>query len=183
MRTSETVRISPARRKWLARDHGASRLVHCAARRQPWLVATLVGVSRLSDGVLWYVVMLALPWVGGARGIACALRMLCLGAVNLAVYKVLKKHFARPRPYVTCPEILACTRCLDEYSFPSGHTLYAVGFGVLLTAYYPALGLLVWPFVVLVALSRIVLGLHYPSDVIAGAAIGWFMAESVLVLF
>jgi undecaprenyl-diphosphatase len=183
MRTSETARISSARRRWLDRDQGVSRSVHCAARRQPWLVAVLIGVSRLSDGVLWYAVMLALPWVGGPQGTACALRLLCLGAVDLIVYKILKKHFARPRPYVTCPEILACTRSLDEYSFPSGHALHAVGFGVMLTAYYPLLAPLVWPFAALIALSRVVLGLHYPSDVIAGAAIGWFMAESVLVLF
>lgn len=157
-------------------------LLHRAARRR-WVARLLTGVSRLSDGVLWYVVMFALPWLDGARGTACALRMLGLGTVNLAIYKILKRHFARPRPYDACEGIQACTPSLDEYSFPSGHTLHAVGFGVLLCAYYPPLAMVVWPFAVLVALSRVVLGLHYPSDVVAGALIGWLMAKSVLVLF
>jgi undecaprenyl-diphosphatase len=149
----------------------------------PPVVFTLVGVSRLSDGILWYAVILALPWVAGASGTACALRMTALGAVDLVIYKILKRHFARPRPYVACPDIRACTRSLDEHSFPSGHTLHAVAFSCTLCAYWPALGWIVWPFAGLVALARVVLGLHYPSDVVAGAAIGAFMAESMLVLF
>jgi len=182
MRTNETARTSPTPRRWADRDLVASQLLHRAARR-PWIVVLLAGVSRLSDGVLWYVVMFALPWVDRSHGIACALRMFCLGAVDLAVYKILKKHFARPRPYIACPDIRACAKSLDEYSFPSGHTLHAVGFGLLLCAYYPMLVWVVWPFALLVALSRVVLGLHYPSDVVAGAVIGFFMAQSVLVLF
>ena len=182
MRTNGMARTSPTQRRWAECDRVASQLLHRASQR-PWLVTLLIGVSRLSDGALWYVAVLTLPWIGGPQGVPCALRMLLLGAVDLGVYKILKKHFARPRPYVACPDIRACTKSLDEYSFPSGHTLHAVGFGVLLCAYYPALAMLLWPFAVLVALSRVVLGLHYPSDVVAGAVIGFFMAESVLVLF
>jgi undecaprenyl-diphosphatase len=182
MRTNGPVPASPAWRKWVERDRVVSQLLHRAARR-PAIVVLLVWVSRLSDGALWYAAMIALPWVGGSNGTACALRMFCLGAVNLSVYKIMKRHFARPRPYIACPDIRACARSLDEYSFPSGHALHAVGFSVLLCAYYPALAIFVWPFAVLVGHSRVVLGLHYPSDVVAGAAIGWFMAESVLVLF
>ena len=47
-----------------------------------------------------------------------------------------------------------------------------MAFSLILTAYYPMFALFVWPFTVLVAVSRIVLGLHYPSDVIVGALIG-----------
>ena len=61
---------------------------------------------------------------------------------------------------------------LDEYSFPSGHTLHAVSFTLIAVHYYPKLAWLLLPFAVLVALSRVVLGLHYPSDVLAGALLG-----------
>jgi undecaprenyl-diphosphatase len=182
MRTNRTVPDSPARRRWIERDRLASRLLHRAARR-PFIVALLAGVSWLSDGPLWYALIIALPWAGGADGTACALRMVGLGALNLVVYKIMKQHFARPRPFMACADIRACARSLDEYSFPSGHALYAVAFGVLLCTYYPVLAVLVWPFVALIALSRVVLGLHYPSDVIAGAALGWLTAGSVLLLF
>ena len=68
--------------------------------------------------------------------------------------------------------IRACARSLDEFSFPSGHTLHSVAFSVILTAYYPRFAIFVWPFTALLAISRVVLGLHYPSDVVVGALIG-----------
>ena len=98
--------------------------------------------------------------------------MIGVGLVNLLIYKIVKRWIARPRPFRTCPGIRECARSLDEFSFPSGHTLHSVACSVILTAYYPVLGLIVWPLTLLIAVSRVVLGLHYPSDVIVGAFIG-----------
>ena len=67
-------------------------------------------------------------------------------------------------------------------SFPSGHTLHAVSFTVVALAYYPWLAPLLLPFTVGVALSRVVLGLHYPSDVLAATAIGSLLAAVSLWL-
>jgi undecaprenyl-diphosphatase len=66
---------------------------------------------------------------------------------------------------------------LDEFSFPSGHTLHAVSFSIVALAYYPWLAPLLVPFSAGVALSRVVLGLHYPSDVLAATAIGVVLAS------
>ena len=182
MRTDPPERPLPAWHRWAERDRSWSRALHrCAGR--PALVWLLVAVSRAADGGIWYAAMLALPWLGGERGTACALRMLTVALVNLVIYKIMKRHFARPRPYVACPGIRACTPSLDEHSFPSGHVMHAVGFSALLSAYFPWLAWWVWPFTALVALSRVALGLHYPSDVLVGAAMGWFMAFAVLALF
>jgi len=78
--------------------------------------------------------------------------------------------------------ITSNARPLDQFSFPSGHTLHAVAFTTIAIAHYPQLAFLLIPFAFLVALSRMVLGLHYPSDVLAGAAIGAAIAGISLVL-
>ena len=71
---------------------------------------------------------------------------------------------------------------LDEFSFPSGHTLHAVAFTAVACAWYPPLALLLVPFALLVAASRVVLGLHYPSDVLAAIAIGGALATGSILL-
>lgn len=172
----------PAWHRWAACDRSCVQKLHRAAT-QPLVMGFMRGVSWLSDGIVWYATMLLLPWFGGAAGTSSALRMFLLGAFNLLIYTIVKRHFARPRPFVACADVRACARSLDEFSFPSGHVVHAVGFSVLLCVYYPALAFLLWPCAALVALSRVVLGLHYPSDVLAGAALGWITAELVLMLF
>ena len=66
---------------------------------------------------------------------------------------------------------------LDEFSFPSGHTLHAVTFTLIAIAWFPALAWILLPFAASVALSRVVLGLHYPSDVLAASVIGSALAS------
>ena len=139
-------------------------------------------VSRLGDGVFWYSVMLALSITQGRTGLEIALRMLAAGMLGLVVYKLLKSRTTRPRPYQVLGDVRAGIAPLDAFSFPSGHTLHAVAFTVVAVSYFSALAWVLVPFTLLVALSRVVLGLHYPSDVLAGAAIGAGVAQAVLAL-
>jgi len=129
-------------------------------------------ISRLGNGVFWYAFILILPVFFGATGGARALQMIVTGAIGIAIYKWLKQHFVRERPYISHLRIRVGTAPLDRYSFPSGHTLHAVCSAIMLTAYFPIFAWIVVPFAVLVAVSRVVLGLHYPTDVAVGAAIG-----------
>ncbi|MHB1231093.1 MAG: phosphatase PAP2 family protein [Burkholderiales bacterium] len=134
------------------------------------------GASRLGDGVFWYGLMALLLMVEHEAALKPVLHMIVAGLLGLALYKWLKHKTLRPRPCDLHPAILRGTAPLDEFSFPSGHTLHAVTFTVVALAYYPALAPLLVPFTLLVALSRVILGLHYPSDVLAGAAIGYVLA-------
>lgn len=129
-------------------------------------------ISRLGDGVFWYVLMAVIAVLGGQRGLAAAAQMAVTGLSALLLYRLLKRWTRRPRPYRVCPGVIAHMPPLDEFSFPSGHTLQAVSFTVVALAWYPLLTPLLLGFTSLVAASRVILGLHYPSDVLAAVAIG-----------
>jgi undecaprenyl-diphosphatase len=162
----------PERRlAWVERERVVALWMHGASTRA-WVVRVLAAVSRIGDGWLWYGIVVCLPWAGGPVGTSASIRMFCVGLVDIVIYKIVKRWIARPRPFRTCAGFRECARSLDEFSFPSGHTLHSVACSIILTAYYPMFALFVWPFTVLVAVSRIILGLHYPSDVIVGALIG-----------
>jgi undecaprenyl-diphosphatase len=139
-------------------------------------------VSRLGDGTVWYALIILLPIVYGESALFPAVRMAVVGIIGLALYKVLKSRLVRERPYISLAGIVPGTKALDRYSFPSGHTLHAVSFTILAVASFPMLGWLLVPFAVLVAASRVVLGLHYPSDVAAGALIGAALALLSMVI-
>ena len=132
--------------------------------------------SRLGDGVFWYALMIVLLLRYHAAALPAVIHMLAVGLTCTLIYKLVKHKTLRPRPFNVYPTIVCAGKTLDQFSFPSGHTLHAVGFSIIAVFYFPALIWLVLPFSVLVALSRPILGLHYPSDVLAGALIGAIIA-------
>jgi undecaprenyl-diphosphatase len=146
------------------------------------LLHLLRGISWLGNGIFWYGLMLALLLVHGVAAAQAVVHMTCAGLVCTLLYRLLKQGTLRPRPYEVHAHIAAGAVPLDRFSFPSGHTLHAVAFSLVAAAYYPAL----WPalaaMTLAVAASRIVLGLHYPSDVLAGAALGATVALASLSL-
>lgn len=160
-----------------------------AQRWDEWLCVSMNGASRhatvlhafrtvswLGDGVFWYALMLGLLVQGGAEAVPAVLHMIAVGIACTSTYRLLKRGTSRPRPYQVVPAIAVGAAPLDAYSFPSGHTLHAVAFTIVAASHYPALAGGLAVFTSLTAVSRIVLGLHYPSDVLAGALIGLAIA-------
>lgn len=139
-------------------------------------------ISWLGDGKFWYGLMALLLLGHGRIALLPVLHMLGVGALGLALYKWLKATTSRPRPFMHQAGIVQACRALDQYSFPSGHTLHAVAFSTVALAYFPELAPLLIPFSCLVAWSRPVLGLHYPSDVFAGALLGFGLARFSFLL-
>lgn len=155
----------------------------CNRRSRNFTVRNLFRIiSRLGDGVFWYVLMMVLLLEDGAAALPAVLHMIAVGLLGTAIYKFIKGKTLRPRPYNVYPAIVCAGKTLDQFSFPSGHTMHAVAFSVVAVSWYPALLWLAAPFAVLVALSRPILGLHYPSDVLAGAALGAVIAGISLTL-
>jgi undecaprenyl-diphosphatase len=150
--------------------------------RYPPVRRLFVVVSRLGDGMFWYLLMLVLV-LSSEHAALAAVQMAATGLVSVGLYRQLKNRLVRERPCVAHAGIEAGTAPLDRYSFPSGHTLHAVCFTTLATARVPELAVVVVPFALLVSASRVVLGLHYPSDVVAGALIGASMAAVSLLIW
>jgi len=135
-------------------------------------------ISRLGDGVFWYTLMVALLLYYQDCALPAVLHMLAVALAGTVIYKFIKVKTLRPRPFNVYPAIICTGKALDQFSFPSGHTLHAVSFSIIVIFYFPGLVWLVLPFAVLVALSRPILGLHYPSDVLAGALLGALIAAA-----
>ncbi|MEW5303577.1 MAG: hypothetical protein WDW36_006256 [Sanguina aurantia] len=126
--------------------------------------------------------MAMLALIGGQHGRLAALQMALTGLAALMLYRQLKRWTRRPRPYRVCAGVIAHVPPLDEFSFPSGHTLQAVSFSIVALHWFPSLSPLLLSFTVLVAASRVILGLHYPSDVLAAIAIGTGLGTASLYL-
>ena len=164
-------------------DHAERRICEIAttACRRQEIRALFRTVSRLGDGVVWYALMALMPLFIGfdklAHGLRVLVPMLVAGTFGLALYKLLKSKLVRERPYIGLIGIECAMPPLDRYSFPSGHTLHAVLFTAIAIHHVPTLAIVLVPFALLVAASRVILGLHYPTDVLAGALLGALIAQ------
>ena len=140
-------------------------------------------VSKAGDGLAWFALAGLLPLLAGAAALPTVRRMAAVGIAAALVSKALKRLTGRSRPFRAHTGVLLGAAPLDRYSFPSGHTLHAVAFSIVVLATYGLLAWILVPFTLAVALSRVVLGLHYPTDVAAGAAVGALLAVPTLALF
>lgn len=139
-------------------------------------------ISRLGDGTFWFA-MVAIMWLlQGPQYTIQVLYIVTFSSIGTLIYKILKTKTVRPRPYQVHQVIRIGERPLDHFSFPSGHTLHAVMAMILIGYVQPLLLFIMLPFTVLVALSRMVLGLHYPTDVLVGAVIGATVASGIILV-
>jgi undecaprenyl-diphosphatase len=162
-------------------DHLLFVAVHRGLGLRP-LVSFLSLVSRLGNGSIYLVVLFYLAARDGTSGSYAALHAAATALLGLVLYKLLKERVGRPRPCEAILELVPALPPLDRWSFPSGHTLHAVSFCVLLATWAPELLPLALPFAALTGLSRVVLGLHYPFDVAAGGLLGYGLAAGMLRL-
>ena len=129
-------------------------------------------ISHSGDGYLHVLVPLLL-WLLDPAGFALLLPLLVISlAIERTLYWLVKNSLRRPRPQETVPGFRSLIRASDQFSFPSGHSSGAFLLATaLLLIYGPvAAPLFLWAFAV--ALSRILLGVHFPGDILAGALMG-----------
>jgi undecaprenyl-diphosphatase len=147
-----------------------------------WFQIWMLWATHGGDGWLWYFTGACLLIYGGLQSLHALAAAGAAGGMGVTCFLALKRACRRRRP---CAIETHCWSELlppDQFSFPSGHSITAFAMAVCLGLFYP--GLMPWLLfcAVSVALSRIVLGMHFLSDVIAGSAIGAALGYSAFLL-
>jgi undecaprenyl-diphosphatase len=132
----------------------------------------MIVATRGGDGWLWYAFGLILLLCGGERRFAALEAGGLSAAVGIALFRALKRTSRRKRPCEIEPHCWASILPPDKYSFPSGHAITAFAVAISVGFFYPYLEISLLAAALLIAASRIILGMHFLSDVIAGSAIG-----------
>lgn len=140
-----------------------------------------VAITSLSNkGIFWIVLAVVLLCFKKTRKTG-----IYLGAVlligEILGNQILKKVFERPRPYTVNPNVTLIVDKLSSFSFPSGHSRCAVECSIAIFANNKKWGIAAIVVAVLTCLSRMYLYVHYPTDVLAGAALG--VIDGLLAIF
>jgi undecaprenyl-diphosphatase len=149
----------------------------CLSRKHASEIALISRqVSHTGDGHLYLLAGLAAYYFEKKFGTQFLETGLIAFAIELPIYLVLKNLIKRDRPSVTLKNISAFIIPSDKFSFPSGHTAAAFLMASIASYYYPHLCYPCITYASLIGISRILLGVHYPSDIIAGACLGTISA-------
>jgi undecaprenyl-diphosphatase len=154
-----------------ARDHGLMRKVNKWPAPR-WVRFWAILATRAGDGWLWYIIGLAVLLFGGENRLTAIASAGSAALVGVGLFKLLKNVSGRRRPCEIEPHCWAKLLPPDQFSFPSGHTITAFAVSVGLGEFYPALLPMLLFFALSIAISRILLGMHFLSDVVAGALLG-----------
>jgi undecaprenyl-diphosphatase len=164
------------------RDHALMRRVHRWSAPK-WIRLWMIAATRSGDGWIWYGLAVIVFLFGGESRYLAIASATSAAAVGVGVFIALKKLTGRRRPCHIEPHCWSTLLPPDQFSFPSGHTITAFAIAVPVMLYYPPArwGLLFCAFSI--ALSRIVLGMHFLSDVVAGAILGMGLGYTSYLLF
>src|ERR1700722_11599283 len=164
---------------------GDHRLMRQVNRWRPprWLRLWMIAATRCGDGWLWYGIGAVVALFGGPERFAALLATVTAVGSGIALFLKLKRAFGRKRPCAMEPHCWATLLPPDQFSFPSGHTITAFAVAISLGVIYPVMlpGLLFCA--ASVAASRILLGMHFLTDVLAGAAIGTALGYAAVAVF
>lgn len=134
-------------------------------------------ISKTGDGPFYLLVALVCWWIEPFAGLLFFVTALKAFALELPIYWVLKNSLKRARP-MNLPVFIIPS---DRYSLPSGHTSAAFLMADLLSHFYPFLNGIYYLWASLISLSRLFLGVHFMSDLVAGAFLGTICAELILL--
>ncbi len=136
-------------------------------------------ISTLGNGWLYPILALMIFEHFGNK----AVRVIIAAGLNAALlhclYPYIKRRIGRPRPFRTDNSLISLFGVLDEHSFPSGHAMTLSGVLVPIVLAWPGSISAAVALMVLMGWARIASGHHYPSDICAGAALGFILAYPI----
>lgn len=165
-----------------SRDHRLMRRVH-RWRAPRWFRVLMILSTRCGDGWLWYALGLILFFYGGAQRFDAIAAAGSASVAGIFLFRALKQTSHRRRPCDLEPHCWSSALPPDRYSFPSGHSITAFAVAVSVSMFYPQLMASLLTAAVLIAASRIILGMHFLSDVVVGSAIGVILALAAFHIF
>ena len=153
------------------RDHRLMRRMN-RWRAPRWIRYWMIAATRMGDGWIWYGLGAMLLLYGGAQRFEAVGAAGSAALIGVLVFKAIKKISQRPRPCQFEPHCWSKVLPPDQFSFPSGHTMTAFSVTLVVSYFYPSLEAPLYFLAVSIAVSRIVLGMHFLSDVLAGVVLG-----------
>lgn len=141
-------------------------------RHQPFVIPFFKAISHSGDGYLYGAIAFTAWYASTVHALLFLKVALFAFLIEIPVFICLKKMIQRERPFVSLANCEAAITPSDKFSMPSGHSAAAFLFAFLIAEFFPELSALGYLWAAAVAASRLVLGVHYPSDVIVGAILG-----------
>ena len=154
-----------------SRDMRIMKRVH-GWRAPLWIRQWMICATRGGDGWLWYIVCTAILIFGGEAGRYAVAESSFAATIGIFTFLKLKRATGRKRPCAIEPHCWASLLPPDQFSFPSGHTITAFAVSVPLILHFPELTAALFFCAISIAVSRVMLGMHFLSDVLAGALLG-----------
>ena len=143
----------------------------------PKLNKFLRSYTRMGDGYGWGFILVYLVLTHPLMDLAVAFRRTAIVMLLcVPVYKFVKKRVKRPRPFALHDHVVAQIPPLDEYSFPSGHTMNNLAAAISVASVMPEIQTILIALPISWGLLRIYFGVHYISDVLAGIVLATLCA-------
>ena len=140
-------------------------------------------LTRCGDWPTYVLVLPLILYITSPTSLQLILQVYFLGLlIENGLYLVIKKTCKRHRPSDRLTDVNQLINPPDKFSFPSGHTSSAIGVACVMSYFFPHL---IIPFFVLatcVSLSRLILKVHFPTDIVAGSILGICAAKIALAI-
>jgi undecaprenyl-diphosphatase len=174
--------LTRAKETLCAPDHGLMRRLN-RWRAPRWVRMWMLFATRAGDGWLWGAIGIALLLSGDSQRFHAVAAGSLAVATGILIFHRIKRAVGRVRPRDIEPHCWACIVTRDRFSFPSGHSTTAFAVAVSIGSFYPEVLPLLLVLAANVAISRVIVGMHFLSDVLVGSAMGMLLGYAAFAGF